>query len=217
MPKKAATPDPDKLTRQQAGTYRTADERFEIREADTGWFLVDSRQTNEFGQELMLGPFATLKAAREVLPEARKAEPIRRARPASRKPSRTEKAKRPPPPSPPPPSWIDQLDAAEARAVRGLIKTLERHGMPDAEPLVRRDREGLFPAVATRRIEQRLEALVDERPKRERAEARALVRRVAEVLSAEGSAGTGHLPGWWLVEVGGAEPDPPNRRIDLRG
>ena len=52
-----APADPDKLVRQQAGTYRSGDERFEIREADVGWFLVDSEQTNEFGQELIQGPF----------------------------------------------------------------------------------------------------------------------------------------------------------------
>ena len=41
-----ATADPNKLVRQRAGTYRTGDDRFEVREADVGWFLVDSEQTN---------------------------------------------------------------------------------------------------------------------------------------------------------------------------
>ena len=48
--KTETTADPDKLVRQQAGTYRTTDDRFEVREADVGWFLVDSEQTNEFGR-----------------------------------------------------------------------------------------------------------------------------------------------------------------------
>lgn len=39
----AASVDPDKLVRQAAGTYRTADERFEVHgTASSGWFLVDT-------------------------------------------------------------------------------------------------------------------------------------------------------------------------------
>jgi hypothetical protein len=74
-----------------------------------------------------------------------------------------------------------------------------------------------LPVVAQRRIERRLEALVDEvapdaeAPARELV--RALVRRVAAILAAEGRP-TGPLPGWGLVELG-VDPEPPNRRIDL--
>ncbi|MDQ3691601.1 MAG: hypothetical protein M3406_16525, partial [Chloroflexota bacterium] len=79
-----AAADPDKLVRQQAGMYRTADDRYEVREADAGWFLVDSSQTNEFGQELIRGPFPTLKAIRGALPDARRARPAAPARPTPR-------------------------------------------------------------------------------------------------------------------------------------
>lgn len=211
---KADVPDdPNKLVRQQAGTYRTGDERFEVREADVGWFLVDSEQTNEFGQELIQGPFATLKAIREVLPEKRataKAAPGRKRS----SPSRKRAAKPAPEPEPPPPSWIDQLPRADAAAVRRLIGALEREGIDGAEALVRRDRDGLLAAVAARLIERRLEALVGELPAEGRDAARAFVHRVANVLGAEGKP-RDPLPGWTLVEVGpGAEP--PNRRIDLR-
>lgn len=65
-------PDPNKLVRQSAGTYRSGDERFEVRQAGTGWFLVDTTQANELGQELVTGPFATLAAVREAIPEARR-------------------------------------------------------------------------------------------------------------------------------------------------
>ncbi|MGQ0607077.1 MAG: hypothetical protein ACT4OQ_01245 [Chloroflexota bacterium] len=217
-----ADPDPNKLVRQKAGTYRTADDRFEVREADVGWFLVDPEQTNEFGQELIQGPFATLKAVREAVPDARAAKPAPKPTPKTppktkgkvkaEKPARRPKAEREP--EPPPTTWIDELPKGEAAAVRRLIGALERAGIHDAESLVRRDRDGLLPAVATRLIEGRLEEIVDELPEQGRAAARDFVQRVAEVLSSEGRP-KDPLPGWTLVEVG-PEPEPPNRRIDLR-
>ena len=209
-----ATADPDKLVRQQAGTYRTGDERFEIREADVGWFLVDSEQTNEFGQELIQGPFSTLKSVRAALPDARASKPAVRPRTAPRKSPKGD-AERAKPPPPPPPGWIDQLPKAEAAGVRKLIGALEGEGVADAEALVRRDREGLLPAVAARLIELRLEALVEDLPTGEQKVGRALVRRAAEILSADGTKRRDPLPGWTLVEVD-TQPEPPNRRIDLR-
>ena len=205
--------DPDKLVRKSAGTYRTADERFEVRGGSTGWFLVDTEQANEFGQELMLGPLATLDAAREAIPSARSAKvtPIRRA-PSARSTGTKKQRKAEPPP--PPPSWIDRLPKADATAVRRLIAALESDGIDDAEDLVRRDREGIGPAVATRLIERRLGAIVDELPESARPGARQLLGRVAAALSAEGQA-RGPLPGWILVELG-PEPEPPNRPISIR-
>jgi len=221
MPTKAtgSPPDPDKLVRQQAGTYRTTDDRFEVREADTGWFLVDTTQANEFGQALMLGPFGTLKAVRAAIPDARTtkattAKPA--ASPTAKSRSTSKKAKSAPPPSapPPPPSWIERLSKPEAAEVRKLIGALERQGIPDAEALVRRDREGLFPVVAARLIEDRLEELVKDASPKERARARQLVRRAAELLASGSTGGSGPLPGWALVEIG-PEPQPRNRRITI--
>lgn len=214
--KPAAAPktDPDKLVRQRAGIYRTPDERFEVREADVGWFLVDAQQRNEFGQELIQGPYPTLKAVREALPGARATKPAA-ARPGAPAKGRPRKARAAPEPSPPPPSWIEKLPKAEEAAVRRLIGALEAEGIDDADALVRRDREGLLPAVAARLIERRLDALAEDLPPEERKTARGLLRRAAEVLSAEGTTLRDPLPGWTLVEVG-AEPEPSNRRIDLR-
>jgi hypothetical protein len=209
-----APADPDKLVRKAAGTYRTADERFEVRGGSTGWFLVDTEQANEFGQELMVGPLATLDAVREAIPSARTAKitPIRRA-PSARASEKASGRKKAEPP-PPPPSWIDRLPKPDAAGVRRLIAALEAEGIADAEDLVRRDREGIGPAVATRLIERRLAAIVDELPESARPGARDLLGRVASVLSAEGQS-RGPLPGWSLVEVG-LEPDPPNRPISIR-
>jgi hypothetical protein len=205
--------DPDKLVRQAAGTYRTADDRFEVRGSSSGgWFLVDTAQANDFGQELILGPFATLDAVRGAIAPARssKVTPIRPKAASGRR--RREKPA--PPPPPPPPTWVDRLPKAEAAAVRRLIAKLEKDGVSDAEDLVRRDREGIGPAVATRLIERRLEAIVAELPERGRDGARELLRRAAEAISVDGRA-VGELPGWSLVEIG-PDPEPPNRRITIR-
>lgn len=211
-PAAADAPDPDKLVRQTAGTYRSADERFEVRGSSTaGWFLVDTAQANDFGQELILGPYATLDAVREAIPPARtsKVTPIRRPPGGTKQP----RAKKPAPP-PPPKSWIDKLSKPEAASVRRLIAALESAGIDGAEDLVRRDREGIGPAVATRLIERRLEAIVAELPERGRDGARELLRRAAEAITVEGR-GSADLPGWALVEIG-PMPEPPNRRITIR-
>jgi len=203
--------DPDKLVRQAAGTYRTADDRFEVRGSSaSGWFLVDTEQANDFGQELILGPFGTLDGVREAIPSARssKVTPIRR--PSAGKPA-TSKKQAPPPA---PPSWIDRLPKPEAASVRRLVGSLEAAGIAGAEDLVRRDREGIGPAVATRLIERRLEKIVADLPERGREGARELVRRAAEALTVEGRA-AGEMPGWMLVEIG-PEPEPENRRITIR-
>jgi hypothetical protein len=210
MPKRTADapPDPDKLVRQAAGSYRTADDRFEARQAAQGWFLVDTEQSNEFGQELIHGPFGTLKELREAIPGSRTAKTI--AMPKA--PKRPKGAATEEPKKPKPPTWIEKLPPAEGRAVRKTIAALERDGISDAELLVRRDRDGLLPAVAIRRIERRLAEAGDGASPKERK----LIQRVAEILSAEGRA-TDALPGWTLVEVApGEDPPTERRRIDLR-
>ena len=207
-----AEADPDRLVRQRAGIYRTEDERFEIQQTDNGWFLVDTTQANELGQPLMLGPFATLAAIRAALPDARTAKAAPKAKPPSkdRAPAKAERA-----PAPPKRSWIDDLPSADATRVRSLIRRLEAEEITKAEELVRSDMKGLLPAVASRLIEQRLEALVDELPANAREGGRRLVRRAAQVLSAEGTKMEPPLPRWALVEIG-PEGEPPNRRIVIR-
>ncbi|MEO5987119.1 MAG: hypothetical protein ABIW50_03550 [Candidatus Limnocylindria bacterium] len=216
--RKAPEPvDPNRLSRQHAGTYRSGDDRFEVREADAGWFVVDTSLTNEFGQELIHGPYPTLKAAGESLPERRAAKAVPKPRaPKIPKRGSAQEPKKPEPAAPkPPPSWIDELSRADATDIRSMIAALETEGIGDAEAVVRRDRDGLLPAVAMRRVEERLAALVADLPEAHRDSARAVAQRVAEILSAEGTPSRGRLPGWALVEIGpGANP--PARRIDLR-
>ena len=210
MPKRTADapPDPDKLVRQTAGSYRTADDRFEARQAAQGWFLIDTEQSNEFGQELIHGPFGTMKELREAIPDSRTAKTV--ALPKAPKPAKGSTKDEPKKPKPP--TWIEKLMPAEGRAVRKTIAALERDGITDAELLVRRDRDGLLPAVAIRRIERRLAEAGDGAAPKERK----LIQQVAEILSADGRA-TDALPGWTLVEVApGDDPPAEHRRIDLR-
>lgn len=61
----------EKLKRERAGTYRTADGRFTIEQSATGWLLLDAEQTNELGLPLARGPFATLDEARSAIVDAR--------------------------------------------------------------------------------------------------------------------------------------------------
>jgi hypothetical protein len=218
MPAKRAKPapaeaDPDRLVRQQAGIYRTEDERFDIQQTDNGWFLVDTTQANELGQPLMLGPFATLAAVKGALPDARTAKAAPKAPRRSTARAAAPKAERAP--EPPRRSWIDDLPSAEATRVRSLIRRLEAQGITKAEELVRSDMKGLLPAVASRLIEQRLDALVDELPANARQGGHQLVRRAAQVLSADGTKMEPPLPRWALVEIG-PEGEPPNRRIVIR-
>jgi hypothetical protein len=208
--------EPDKLVRQKAGSYRSADDRFEVEQADVGWFVVDTHQSNELGLPLTQGPFSTLKAVEEALPGARKTTPVtQRKAKAATKPRARARAE-PEPPKAPPPSWIDRLPDADAREVRSLVRALDRADVPEAEQLVRRDREGIGPEVAQRLIARHLDALVEKLPSERRDDARELVRRVAEILSAEGARASGPLPRWLLVEVAADGDEPPNRRIIIR-
>jgi GNAT superfamily N-acetyltransferase len=61
----------EKLKRERAGTYVTADGRFTVEQSTTGWLVLDSEQTNELGLPLARGPFGTLDEARAAIADAR--------------------------------------------------------------------------------------------------------------------------------------------------
>lgn len=63
--------DLEKLKRERAGTYRTADGRFTVEQSTSGWLLIDGEQANELGLPLARGPFATLDEARAAIASAR--------------------------------------------------------------------------------------------------------------------------------------------------
>jgi len=195
MPKKKAeqAPDPDRVVRQSAGTYRTEDGRFEIRQAGVGWYLVDLERTNELGQELLHGPFPTLKDVRDEIPPARKVVQLSGPKPRTRKVSATEHP-------PPPKTWIDRLPESEQADVRRLIKAVERAGVANADELVKKARASSDPLIAKALVEQRLSALVDEASPSERNGRRDLIRRVIGILADDGLTLGQPLPRWELVE-----------------
>jgi GNAT superfamily N-acetyltransferase len=63
--------DEEKLKRERAGTYRSADGRFTVEQSTTGWLLLDGEQANELGLPLARGPFPTLDEARSAIGVAR--------------------------------------------------------------------------------------------------------------------------------------------------
>ncbi len=124
MPKRTkpseAPADPNRLVRVSAGHYRSEDERFDVREGGTGWFVTDAQQANEFGQELVTGPFATLAAVREALPDARRTtlKPLPRPRvrsERSRPPPKKAAARAKPAPRPAPEHRLVKLLREAAR------------------------------------------------------------------------------------------------------
>ena len=222
--KEKAEPGPDDLVRESAGVYRTGDGRFEVQKSDQGWFLVDTQQNNEFGQNLIHGPMATLDALREAIPGARELKPLLRTRAA--KPAATKSAaakagsakpaaprRAPPSPPPSPKTWIDKLPNSEAVEVRKLIRALEEEGLADAETLVRRHRDAPTPVLAAMVIEHRLRALVSEQPEGERERAQELVRRATGILATDGATISRPAPRWALVEV---RDDEESARVRIR-
>lgn len=208
--KEKPPPGPDDLVRESAGAYRTGDGRFEVQKADLGWYLVDTAQTNEFGQQLIHGPLATLDAVRGAIPGARLIKPLLRH--SSKKQNRPTVHDEPPPP---PPSWIDQLPEREAADVSRLIRALEKEGLSDADELVKRHRDDAVPVIATRVVEHRLKSLIEGEPAEDREYATALVRRVIDAVAVEGMSTAPPLPRWALMEVRG-EDDRTTTRIKPR-
>src|SRR3954453_11516700 len=103
-------PGPNDLVRESAGVYRTGDGRFEVQKSDLGWFLVDTEQANEFGQQLIHGPLATLDAPGKQFPGALDIKPLLRVRPIKATGAKeSAKPKKAEPPPPAPPTWIDRL------------------------------------------------------------------------------------------------------------
>jgi hypothetical protein len=189
-------PGPDDVVRQEAGSYKSGDGRFEVRQSDANWFLVDLEQANEFGQELMHGPFGSLKQAKEALAGARDVKPLLRSLP--RRPTTTPKQMSKPAP---PKTWIDRLPDREASTVRSLIKALEREGLADADDVVRLHRDDRAPTIATKLLERRLAEILDDQPSEERDRITKVVQKVLKTLTVDGASMPSPAPRWALVEL----------------
>jgi hypothetical protein len=55
------------IRRERAGRYRSDDDRFSIEQTGTGWWVADSARSDELGQPLLLGPYASMKEARDAM------------------------------------------------------------------------------------------------------------------------------------------------------
>lgn len=138
MPKAKAKPDtavdPDKLKREGAGRYATADGRFTVEQSSGGWMTVDAETTDELGLSLVRGPFPTLDEARAAIAEARtgpkatsalaqKLAAAPKARPRTDRPAAGAGAKpRPQRKAREPEIAIRDMDAADGDALRVLWK-----------------------------------------------------------------------------------------------
>jgi hypothetical protein len=221
MPKKEKPPArPDDLVRAGAGAYTSGDGRFGVQKSDQRWFLVDNQQSNEFGQQLIHGPFDTLDDVRAAIPGARDIKPLLRV-PRSKgagpgKAGQAKAASKSPPKKPTPLSWIDRLPAQEAAEVRRLIGALDAEGITNAESVIKRDRDSEgFALTAEELIARRLAKLVAAASPQARDELRKAIKRMAEILTDEGAATARPLPRWELVETP-RDPAQPPRRIRLR-
>jgi ribosomal protein S18 acetylase RimI-like enzyme len=63
----------ERLKRETAGRYVSADGRFSVEQSSGRWMSVDSEATDDLGLPLVRGPFATLDEARAAIAEARTA------------------------------------------------------------------------------------------------------------------------------------------------
>ena len=65
------TVDPEKLRREAAGRYLSADGRFTVEQSSGRWVAIDAETTDDLGLPLVRGPFDTLDEARLAVAQAR--------------------------------------------------------------------------------------------------------------------------------------------------
>jgi hypothetical protein len=226
----------DGLVRERAGRYHSADDRFTVEESDGAWFVQDHAQDNGFGQPLLLGPFGSLREAREAVQSTASKqislEPKRRERSAkgstgrrestaegrsdkrSAKPEAAAKPGGEAPKKATPVSWIDRLPDEEAQRARELLRAAERAGLADADELVRRELLTGRPALAAAALREEAEArAIAAAPKADRDVVRRIVRGVLEIATEAGLHRPTGLPGWELLETHGPTEKP--RRVVL--
>lgn len=174
----AATEDDASLKRLPGVGWQTRDGRFTIETASGTWSVTDAEQTDDLGLPLVRGPFRSLTEAKAAIETARSSEPATssltpRATGATSKaaakpgaaapeapaaPREAPRAKPRQPEEPAEPRWISELDAADRRRARQLLRRLEDAGASDVEGVVRRDLVGDVPTVARFAVARQLAA-----------------------------------------------------------
>ncbi|HEX5014746.1 MAG TPA: hypothetical protein VFV72_11390 [Candidatus Limnocylindrales bacterium] len=172
---KSAADDDESLKRLPGTGWQTRDGRFTITTASGTWSVTDEEQTDELGLPLVRGPFRSLTDAKTAIESARESAPATSTltKPAGRaKPAPTEEGERrkaPPKPKlnavePEEPRWITELEPADRRRARQLIRRLEERAVRDAEGVVRRDVAGGVPTVARVAVADRVAEALGEDP-----------------------------------------------------
>jgi hypothetical protein len=156
---KSAADDDASLKRLPGTGWQTRDGRFTITTASGTWSVTDEEQTDELGLPLVRGPFRSLTDAKAAIEAARGSGPATStlAKPADR-PKAPAKVDEPAPKAQPKPKvkaaepseprWITELEPADRRRARQLIRRLDDRGVRDPEGVVRRDLAGGVPTVA---------------------------------------------------------------------
>jgi hypothetical protein len=193
--KSDASADPDRLIRQSAGEYGTADERFSVEQANGQWFLADRQVADDFGQPRVAGPFATLKEVQAAIPKARSGPtPLRKPLPQPKRPDAAKEK-----PAPKPETWLDRMSQDDRRRAQRIMKTLEKERFRDAEKVAQHVLEGQTRGLSERLVRARIERLLDEADADEAA--RRLVTDATRILTRDGGRIGPDLPGWILVET----------------
>ena len=182
----AAAADDASLKRLPGVGWQTRDGRFTIETASGTWSVSDAEQTDELGLPLVRGPFRSLTDAKAAIEAARGSEPatstLAGKAPAAKRPATADEPAQskpePPEPAEPPkaakprpkateseePRWIGELQPAERRRARQLIRRLEDRHVRDPEGVVRRDVAGGVPTVARIAVADRLAAALGADP-----------------------------------------------------
>lgn len=215
--------DDTSLKRLGGGRWASRDGRFRIESESGRWVVVDEEQTDELGLPRVHGPYGSLGDARTALERLATSAPepsplaerlaTVKARPAPKRAAtaaddarvgRRTPRERPKPDEVPEP-WLADVPPAEHERARRLRDRLARLGVDEPERIVVADVIGTRPVVAEALVRQRLASIVapalegNARAKAEDVDA--LVDRLLDALTAEAADG---LPGWMLVERGGA-------------
>jgi hypothetical protein len=192
------------LRRLGGGRWQSRDGRFTIEPQSGTWVVVDGEQVDDLGLPLVRGPFRSLNDAREAIDTARRAGPadsplsarVEEARQRGEGPGeqRRTRARQPqeetarpshkgasaPKPAPKPPTepaWLTKLDAAGKRRALEVLRTLEKAGIRDAEPVARSEVVDGQPALARLAIERRIRAALETSD-----DAHALARAIVDIL-----------------------------------
>jgi len=114
--------EPEKLKREAAGRYASADGRFTVEQSSGGWVAIDAETTDDLGLPLVRGPFATLDDARVAVAEARiapKATSSLADRLKAAPKARARSAAKPSPPKAPPKPREPEIELRDYRPSDG--------------------------------------------------------------------------------------------------